>query len=32
MKCILSADQNWGIGKNNDLLVSIPSDIRTDFR
>ena len=28
MKCILSADQNWGIGKNNDLLVSIPSDMK----
>ena len=26
MKLIVAADQNWGIGKNNDLLVSIPSD------
>ncbi len=28
MKCILSADQNWGIGKGNSLLVSIPSDMK----
>ena len=28
MKCILSADANWGIGKNNSLLVSIPSDMK----
>lgn len=26
MKLIVAVDQNWGIGKNNDLLVSIPSD------
>lgn len=25
---ILSADQNWGIGCNNKLLVSIPSDMK----
>ena len=28
MKAILSADRNWGIGYQNKLLVSIPSDIR----
>ena len=28
MKCILSADKNWGIGKGNALLVSIPSDMK----
>ncbi|MBR4580736.1 MAG: dihydrofolate reductase [Lachnospiraceae bacterium] len=28
MKCILSADLNWGIGKGNSLLVSIPSDMK----
>lgn len=28
MKAILSADKNWGIGYQNKLLVSIPSDMR----
>ena len=28
MQMILSADQNWGIGHNNALLVSIPADMK----
>lgn len=28
MKAILAADKNWGIGYNNRLLVSIPSDMK----
>ena len=28
MYCILSADENWGIGKDNKLLVSIPADMK----
>ena len=28
MKAILAADKNWGIGYNNKLLVSIPSDMK----
>ena len=28
MKCILSADNNWGIGLNNALLIRIPGDMR----
>lgn len=28
MKAILSADRNWGIGYQNRLLVTIPSDMR----
>lgn len=28
MKAILSADKNWGIGYQNKLLVSIPSDMK----
>ena len=28
MKAILSADRNWGIGYQNKLLVTIPSDMR----
>ena len=29
MKAILAADKNWGIGYNNKLLVSIPSDMKS---
>lgn len=28
MKIIVAADNNWGIGKNNQLLVSIPADMK----
>ena len=28
MKAIFAADKNWGIGYNNHLLVSIPSDMK----
>ena len=28
MKIIVAADRNWGIGKDNKLLVSIPADMR----
>ncbi|MBR2528337.1 MAG: dihydrofolate reductase [Blautia sp.] len=28
MKMIVAADRNWGIGKDNRLLVSIPADMR----
>ena len=28
MKCIAAVDRNWAIGKNNQLLVSIPADMR----
>ena len=28
MKCIVAVDQNWGIGKANKLLVSIPADMK----
>ena len=28
MKCIVAVDQNWAIGKNNKLLVSIPADMK----
>ena len=28
MKAILSADRNWGIGCQNKLLISIPSDMK----
>ena len=36
MKMIVAVDKNWGIGKNNELLVSIPADMKMfrhgDFR
>ncbi|WP_100065622.1 dihydrofolate reductase [Miniphocaeibacter massiliensis] len=28
MKSIVAVDINWGIGKNNDLLISIPDDMK----
>ena len=28
MKIIFAADKNWGIGRNNKLLVSIPADMK----
>ncbi|MCQ2422448.1 MAG: dihydrofolate reductase [Lachnospiraceae bacterium] len=28
MNCIVAVDRNWGIGRNNQLLVSIPADMR----
>ena len=28
MNLIVAADANWGIGKDNKLLVSIPADMR----
>lgn len=28
MNVIVAADQNWGIGKDNKLLVSIPADMK----
>ena len=28
MKIIVAADKNWGIGVNNNLLVSIPADMK----
>ena len=28
MKIIVAADKNWGIGKNNELLVHIPNDMK----
>ena len=32
MKIIVAADKNWGIGKDNKLLVSIPADICRKLR
>ena len=31
MQAIVAADKNWGIGKKNRLLVSIPSDMKIFF-
>ena len=28
MNCIVAADADWGIGKNNGLLISIPEDMK----
>lgn len=28
MNLIVAVDENWGIGKNNDLLISIPEDMK----
>ena len=28
MDCIVNVTQNWGIGRDGDLLVSIPTDLR----
>ena len=28
MNIIVAADKNWGIGKDNKLLVSIPADMK----
>ena len=28
MKAIVAVDNNWGIGKNNELLISIPDDMK----
>lgn len=28
MNCIVAVDKNWGIGKDNKLLVSIPADMK----
>ena len=28
MNLIVNADKNWGIGKNNELLVHIPNDMK----
>ena len=28
MNLIVAVDKNWGIGNNNKLLVSIPSDMK----
>ena len=28
MNAIVAVDKNWGIGKNNDLLVHLPSDLK----
>ena len=31
MNAIFSADKNWGLGKNGDLLVRIPEDLKDRF-
>ena len=28
MKAIVAVDKKWGIGKNNDLLFSLPEDMK----
>ena len=28
MRAIVVVDKNWGIGKNNDLLFSLPADMK----
>ena len=28
MNIIVAADKNWGIGRKNELLVSIPADMK----
>ena len=28
MNAIVAVDKNWGIGKNNDLLVHLPTDLK----
>ena len=28
MRSIVAVDKNWGIGRNNDLLFSIPEDMK----
>ena len=28
MKAIVAVDNNWGIGRDNDMLISIPDDMR----
>lgn len=28
MNCIVAVDKNWGIGKDNDLLVHLPGDLK----
>ena len=28
MNCIVAVDENWGIGYKNELLVSIPADMK----
>lgn len=28
MKSIVAVDKNWGIGRNNDMLISIPDDMK----
>ena len=32
MNLIVNADKNWGIGKNNELLVHIPNDMKMFLR